>query len=77
MDPLPANAHSTTDVREVYRRLAKYHGVAEQTASDRLHQLKADLGRGPADNLLFDLTGNVFDPDTREWLGSLTSGGGG
>jgi hypothetical protein len=31
--------------------------------------------RGPADNVIFDMTGNVYDPVTKEWLGSLTQGG--
>jgi len=35
--------------------------------------IKADAaGRGPADNVLFDLTGGVYDPKTLEWIGSLT-----
>ena len=76
MRPLPANARSTADAHEVYRRLRVFHGVSEKTASDRLHDLKAAHGRGADDNVLFDLTGNVYDPDTREWLGSLTAGGG-
>jgi len=32
-------------------------------------------GRGGAANVLFDLTGNVYDPDTGERLGSLTQVG--
>jgi hypothetical protein len=76
MDPLPQNARSTFDANEVFRRLAKYHGVSAPTASGRLHRLKSANGRGPADNVLFDLTGNVYDPDTRAWLGNLTAGGG-
>lgn len=67
---------STTDEREVFRRLAKYHGISAVTASERLHRIKQDAGRSPDDNVLFDLTGNVFDPDTLEWVGSLTAGGG-
>jgi hypothetical protein len=31
--------------------------------------------RGPADNVLFDLSGGVYDPETLESLGSLTEGG--
>lgn len=73
MHPLPRNAR-TAGIQEVYRRLAKYHGVPVDVASDRLHELKARLGIGAAAELWFDLTGNVFDPATREWLGSLTRG---
>jgi hypothetical protein len=41
----------------------------------RLHEIKAATGRGPADDVVFDLTGNVYDPGTGELLGSLTAGG--
>jgi hypothetical protein len=60
---------------EIFRRLALFHGISPQTASQRLHALKKAVGRGPADNVLFDLTGNVYDPVTRRWIGSLTQGG--
>ncbi|HXG10510.1 MAG TPA: hypothetical protein VNK04_12180 [Gemmataceae bacterium] len=52
-----------------------YHGIEPHVARNRLHELKQREGRGPADDLLFDLTGNVYDPETREWLGCLTEGG--
>lgn len=65
----------TATIHEVYRRLAKYHGIDVNLASDRLHDLKQREGRSPADDLVFDLTGNVYDPVTLEWLGSLTEGG--
>lgn len=71
---LPGHAR-TAEIDEVYRRLRKYHGIDEHLARNRLHQLKEREGRNPADRLLFDLTGNVYDPETREWLGSLTEGG--
>lgn len=67
----------TADAAEIFRRLANYHGIPEALSSDRLHAIKELWGRGAADNVLFDLTGNVFDPKTGEWLGSLTEGGGG
>jgi len=71
---LPDNAR-TAEITEVYRRLRVYHGIDEAVASERLHELKTEQGRGAADPLLFDLTGNVYDPATREWIGSLTEGG--
>lgn len=74
---LPRNARRTDNEREVFRRLAKDHGIDRVIASDRLHGLKRQTGRGGADNLLFDLTGNVFDPVTLQWIGTLTEGGGG
>jgi hypothetical protein len=69
---LPANAR-TAGIDEIYRRLQQYHGIDAATASERLHLGKQALGYGANDNLLFDLTGNVFDPVTREWLFSLTT----
>ena len=77
-DILPSNARSLTGksgVEEIFRRLDKYHGIDKNLASDRLHAIKKALGYAPDDDLLFDLTGNVFDPRTREWIGSLTQGG--
>ena len=71
---LPQNAR-TADIDEVYRRLLKYHGIERHVARDRLHKLKEREGRPPDAILLFDLTGNVYDPVTRECLGSLTEGG--
>jgi hypothetical protein len=32
------------------------------------------FGLGGADNVVFDMTGNMWDPRTREYLGSLTEG---
>jgi len=68
---LPDHARKA-DIDEVYRRLRKYHRVERHVASDRLHKLKEGEGRPPDADLLFDLTGNVYDPVTRERLGSLT-----
>jgi RHS repeat-associated protein len=73
---LPRNARSTMNATEVFRRLQQYHGIDQVTASQRLHDIKAASGRGPADNVLFDLTGGVYDPVTRRLLGHLTQGGG-
>jgi hypothetical protein len=74
---LPAHAKSITDFGEIARRLEKHHGISERLASARLHAIKEATGRGPADDVLFDLTGNVYDPKNRMWLGSLTEGGAG
>lgn len=71
---LPQNARTTTSAPEIFRRLETFHGVDPATAGQRLHAIKAAAGRGPADNVLFDLTGNIYDPVTREWLGTLTQG---
>jgi RHS repeat-associated protein len=72
---LPANARTTIDPQEVYRRLEKFHGIDPAKAGDRLHDIKKSAGLGPADNVVFDLTGNVYDKGGN-WLGSLTAGGG-
>jgi hypothetical protein len=72
---LPANARATGSFNEIARRLGKNHGIDRGTASQRLHKIKAAEGRGPADNVIFELTGNVYDPTTGAYLGSLTQGG--
>jgi RHS repeat-associated protein len=72
---LPANARTTIHPQEVYRRLEKFHGIDPAKAGDRLHDIKKSAGLGPADNVVFDLTGNVYDKGGN-WLGSLTMGGG-
>jgi hypothetical protein len=73
-DLLPRHV-STYPIGHVYKHLEKYHGIATHVASDRLHKIKEENGL-PADfDLLFDITGNVFRPDDRTYLGSLTAGG--
>jgi RHS repeat-associated protein len=72
---LPGNARTTIDPQEVYRRLEKFHGIDPAKAGDRLHDIKKSANLGPADNVVFDLTGNVYDKGGN-WLGSLTAGGG-
>jgi hypothetical protein len=68
-------------VQELYRHLDRYHGIDPIDASECLHEIKAENGYGADDNVAFDRTGNVYapkgahDPDTREWLGSLTERG--
>lgn len=56
-------------------RLERYDGIDRGLASTQLHEIKAATGRGPANDVVFDLTGNVYDPGTGELLGSLTAGG--
>ena len=58
--------------REIYSRLARYHGVEEIDASYRIHQIK-DAFHLPADyDLLFGLNGDVYDGVSGEWLGTMT-----
>jgi hypothetical protein len=76
---LPSSARTLTGktgVTEIYRRLELYHGIDPNLASKRLHEIKADAAYAADADLLFDMTGNVYDPDTLEWVGSLTMGGG-
>jgi hypothetical protein len=63
-------------VNEVFRRLERFHGISERTASARLHALKFEAGLPGDAELEFDLTGSVYVLDSREHLGSLTQGGG-
>jgi len=71
----PDFSFRTGTPQEVYRRLETYHGIDPALASERLHTIKAANGFGAADNVVLDLTGNVYNPGTGEWLGSLTQGG--
>lgn len=71
---LPANARTTIDPQEVYRRLERYNGIDPVKASDRLHEIKRSAGFGAADNVIFDLSGNVYD-QAGNLIGSLTVGG--
>jgi len=73
---LPANARILTGPdapSRLYPHLERFHGIPPHVARERLHAIKDAAHRGPADNIILDWTGNVFDPVTRQWLGSLTS----
>jgi RHS repeat-associated protein len=76
IERLGANARSTSSFDEIARRLSQFNGISADAASERLHAIKAAYGLGGADNVLFDLSGNVYDATTRELLGRLTEGGG-
>lgn len=52
-----------------------YHGIDPVLASERLHNLKDKCGYGADDNVIFDFCGGVYDPETLDWIGSLTEGG--
>lgn len=69
---LPANARSTNNADTVFAHLERYCGVPRAKASERLHKIKAAAGRGGADNVLFDFSGGVYDPRTRDCIGNLT-----
>jgi len=65
----------TRDVKWVYDHLEDYHGIDRNLAGERLHAIKPGWGVGAAEDVVFDLTGNVYDAVTGEWIGSLTAGG--
>ena len=72
---LPNNARTFTGPdapARAFPHLERYHGLSPHVASSRLHRIKKSANRGPADNIIIDRTGNVYDPVTRQWLGSLT-----
>jgi hypothetical protein len=65
----------TKSWKEITARLEKHHGIDPLLAKARLHVIKPGAGRGGEDNVVFDLTGNIYNPKTGELLGSLTQGG--
>lgn len=66
---------TTHDFEYAAGLLQKYCGISRELASKRLHILKEEVGKGGDDNVRFDRSGNVFDPETGDLLGSLTLGG--
>lgn len=78
-DRLPKHAKrygsSKPEIERMYAHLSDEHGISPELASERLHELKQKLGYAADDNIVFDRTGNAYDPVTLEWIGSLTAGG--
>jgi RHS repeat-associated protein len=72
---LPKNARTFQNVDDLYKHLEKYHGIDPRLASERLHQIKDAWDIAPDAKLLFDKTGGIWDPATRDFYGSLTEGG--
>jgi hypothetical protein len=72
---LPSAARTLTDENEAFRRLSDNHGIDRRLSSERLHSIKRENHLGGMDDVLFDLTGGVWDPKTHEFLGSLSAGG--
>ena len=75
MRPLPSRARTFPAVSELFEHLRRYHKIEPNLASTRLHRIKDAVGRRGGDDVLLDRTGGVYDPATREPLGSLTEGG--
>ncbi len=59
----------------VVRNLKNNHGVSERLASARIHAIKKGIEGNP--DLAISLSGDVWDPRSGDYLGSLTQGGGG
>jgi RHS repeat-associated protein len=72
---LPGRARTFGGASEAFAHLEKHHGISQELASARLHLIKTTHGIGPGENVLIDRTGGVWNPITREFLGSLTEGG--
>ena len=72
---LSKSARLTDNEQDVFKRLEDYNGIEEHVASKRLHDIKDRDGFGGADNVIFDRSGNVYNPTTGELMGSLTQGG--
>jgi len=46
---------------EAFKHLEKFHGIAPEVASKRLHKLKKSGGMGGADNVTIGRTGDVYN----------------
>lgn len=75
--PRGAKPRFTNDIEDVYKRLKDFHKIDRDLASKRLHEIKDAARMGRNEDVLFDLTGNVYHPQTGDLLGSMTQGGSG
>jgi hypothetical protein len=74
LPPIPGTKHfrgPDADER-CFAHLARYHGIARHVASARLHRIKKDVGLGPADDVVFGATGDVYIAATCERIGMLS-----
>lgn len=55
-----------------FAHLERFHGINRYTASVRLHRIKQRAGVGPAENVVFGRTGDVYLEATGEHLGMLS-----
>ena len=60
---------------DIVRRLKDYHGVEPEMARVRIHAIKQAYGIPADQDLTFGLTGDVWDPVSGEYLGTLTGKG--
>jgi hemin uptake protein HemP len=73
--PDGAQRFGPLEIDRMYAHLAKNHKISPHLARQRLHAIKSHYGYRGDDNIIFDHTGNAYDPVSLEWLGSLTEGG--
>jgi hypothetical protein len=55
----------------VVKNLVQHHGGNAHEIRKRIHEHKLAEGLGGADNVFVDMTGNVFNPHSGIWIGSL------
>ncbi len=55
-----------------FKHIIKTLGIDPIVAGKAIHAAKEAIGRGPADNLLFDASGNIISPETGEIIGHLS-----
>jgi hypothetical protein len=58
--------------RDAFKHLQQFHGIDPNVASERLHRIKDGAGLGGADNVVIGRTGDVYNAQTGERIGSLT-----
>ena len=68
------NFKTTEDFEAAAMHIRRHCKISGEVASERLHKIKQRAGRGGADNVVFDFSGNVFTPEGA-LIGSLTEGG--
>jgi hypothetical protein len=71
---IPGNKHfrgEDADER-CFAHLERFHGIERYTASARLHRIKQRAGVGPAENVVFGHTGDVYREASGEHLGMLS-----
>ena len=64
--PNYAKRFAATDdgIKAMFRHLETFHGISQVVAGERLHAIKQHFGYSGDDNLIFDRTGNSYDPVT-------------
>ena len=74
LPPIPGIKHfrgKDADER-CFAHLENHHGIDRYTASVRLHSIKQRAGVGPAEDVVFGYTGDVYREATGEHLGMLS-----